>query len=155
MSLLLFSEYYSSTVISISVASTIYHSQPPNNLRNHCNTHVYTRYNKIGLTVHSFSYSYSISCSYLEGIVYFCVFSSTGPGFSPLQWFLQAFACSWTKTDFSLQNFRGAAFHTKCGDVGCCISFPLLITGIEFVDPTLSLVPTPCWGASVFCSSSG
>ena len=40
------------------------------------------------------------------------------------------------------------------GDVGLYISVPLQITGIEFVDPTLSLLPTPCWGASVFCNTS-
>lgn len=65
---------------------------PQNNLRPHCNTHVYIRRNKIGLTVHSFTYSISYSC--LEGVVYFCVSSSACPGCNPSWWFLQVFACS-------------------------------------------------------------
>lgn len=95
---------------------------PPNKVRNRYNMHVYTRANKIGLTVHSFTYSYFSSCGFsADGWEFhFWVFSSTGPGFSPFRWFIQAFACSahvirCTKTELSLQSFREAAYHTKCG----------------------------------------
>lgn len=58
--------------------------------------HIYVGANKARLTVHSFTHSDFSICGFSadgsEGTEFhFCVFSSTGPGFSPFTWFIPAF----------------------------------------------------------------